>query len=253
MHSKKHIPYSEIDTLFLDAGGTLISIDFEWICKELSQFDIMCHFTELQRAESAAKPIVSVKLSKLGTSESFDAFELYLHTILEQLLVLRLNCNVDISTITKKLAPILRSPGQSQRLWSYVLPGVRNALRSFAELGLKMIVVSNSDGTLEQILSKQGLREFFNAVIDSKVVGYEKPDRRIFDHAMTVAGAQPARTLHIGDMYFSDIVGAQKAGIHAVLLDPYDDWGDQDCLRLPDLKSLEKQLKVARINRLLPK
>ena len=50
----------------------------------------------------------------------------------------------------------------------------------------------------------------------------------------------PERTLHVGDMYDADVTGAQAAGIHAVLLDPYDDWQDVACTRLPDLTHLQQ-------------
>ena len=61
-------------------------------------------------------------------------------------------------------------------------------------------------------------------VIDSALVGYEKPDPRIFAAALERTGADPDRTLHIGDLYHADVVGARTAGIHALLLDPYGDW-----------------------------
>ncbi len=48
-----------------------------------------------------------------------------------------------------------------QRLWSYILPGVRDALESLKRKGLKLVVVSNSNGTVEEILAKVDLRQYF--------------------------------------------------------------------------------------------
>jgi len=81
----------------------------------------------------------------------------------------------------------------------------------------------------------------FESVIDSRIVGYEKPDPRIFEHALNVSGASPETTLHIGDLYHADVVGARAAGIHALLLDPYGDWINVDCELVPDMPALLQQ------------
>jgi putative hydrolase of the HAD superfamily len=116
-----------------------------------------------------------------------------------------------------------------------------------SEAGLQLAVVSNSDGSVESGLIDQGLRPHFCAVFDSHEVGFEKPDPRIFERALAVCGANPARTLHIGDLYAADVVGARGAGVYPLLLDPFEDWGDVDCARLPDLPSVsERVLPAAR-------
>jgi putative hydrolase of the HAD superfamily len=245
MHNELHSTlYNDIDTLFFDAGGTLVSIDFARVCEELSRFGVHCSFEQLQRAEATARPIVSEKLAELepGAGEGLDLFEFFLRTILEQLSLKVADLRSRIPAISKQLAPVLRPGGRSNQLWCYVLPGVRESLRAFAAMGLKMVVVSNSDGTVEQLMHESGLRPFFEAVVDSHVVGYAKPDPRIFKHALDISGAEASRTLHVGDMYYADIVGAEAAGIRAVLLDPFDDWADHDCPRLPDLPALYRAM-----------
>jgi len=240
--------YQNIDTLFFDAGGTLVSIDFAWVCDELSRLGVHCDLEELRRAEAAARPIVSERLTKLepGAGEGPGLFEFFLQTILKELALKVEGLSARVPAISKQLAPILRTPGRSDRLWSNVLPGVRESLRDFAAMGLKMIVVSNSDGTVERLMYESGLRSFFDAVVDSHVVGYAKPDPRIFEHALAVSGSDASRTLHVGDMYYADIVGAEAAGIRAVLLDPFDNWGDHDCIRLPDLPALHQEMARVR-------
>jgi len=241
--------YHEIDTLFLDVGGTLVSIDYAWVCEELRRFGIRCTLEQLQRAAAAARPIVSNRLARLqpGASEEAGTFEFYLRTTLEHLPDEIVGRHNTLPTIAGKLAPILRQPGRSDRLWSRVIPGVRDALTGFAAMGLTMVAVSNSDGTVERLLSDCGLRSFFCAVVDSHVVGYAKPDPRIFEHALALAGSEPRRTLHVGDMYYADIVGAEAARIRAVLLDPFDDWTDVECVRVRSLPALQKEIAQAQI------
>ena len=56
-------------------------------------------------------------------------------------------------------------------------------------------------------------------------------------------GVRPERTLHVGDLYAVDVVGARRAGLHALLLDPFDDWSDDvDCPRSPDVLALARGL-----------
>jgi putative hydrolase of the HAD superfamily len=90
------------------------------------------------------------------------------------------------------------------------------------------------------------LREFFEVVVDSALGGYEKPDPRIFEHALAVSGAEPATTLHVGDLYDADVLGARAAGIHAALLDPFGDWPQVDCERFRDVSELQVLICAAR-------
>jgi len=102
--------------------------------------------------------------------------------------------------------------------------------------------VSNSNGTVEEGLTALGLRALLDGVIDSAVVGVEKPDPGIFRHALELAGARPERVVHVGDLHAVDVLGARAAGLHAVLLDPYGDWDDVDCARTADLPALVQAL-----------
>jgi putative hydrolase of the HAD superfamily len=113
-------------------------------------------------------------------------------------------------------------------------------------MGLQLVVVSNSDGTVERGLEAAGLRDYFDLVFDSAVVGFEKPDPRFFEHALARAGAEAGRVVHVGDLYHADVTGARAAGVHAVLLDPFGDWHDVDVERARGLVDLAERLAAAR-------
>jgi putative hydrolase of the HAD superfamily len=130
----------------------------------------------------------------------------------------------------------------TRRLWSQVLPGVPEALARLRAAGLILVVVSNSDGTVEDGLARLGLRHHLCHVVDSAVVGAEKPDPAIFRHALERAGVRPDRTVHVGDLYAVDVRGAWTAGLHALLLDPYGDWDGVDCPRVADVSMLARAL-----------
>jgi putative hydrolase of the HAD superfamily len=121
------------------------------------------------------------------------------------------------------------------------VPGTREALQVLREAGLGLVAVCNASGAAEQELMERGLRPFLDAVIDSHVVGFKKPDPRIFHYALALAQAEPGRTIHVGDLYNVDVAGARAAGLHAILIDPFDDWQEVDCVRMPDLLTLARR------------
>ena len=59
------------------------------------------------------------------------------------------------------------------------------------------------------------------AVIDSRVVGVEKPDARIFQLALDALGVEASRSVYVGDTVKFDVRGAEGAGLHPVHFDPF--------------------------------
>ena len=85
-----------------------------------------------------------------------------------------------------------------------------------------------------------------DSVVDSEIFGVEKPDRRIFEHALSLASVAPSAAVHVGDLYAVDVVGAAGAGIHPVLLDPHGDWPAVDCAVAPNLAAVVDRIAGAR-------
>jgi len=92
-------------------------------------------------------------------------------------------------------------------------------LTALRDAKIRLAIVSNWDSSLERLLSVHGLRDFFEVVAASLVVGVEKPDPRIFDWTLARLGVEPKDCLHIGDSEEDDAVGAQNAGIPNRLID----------------------------------
>jgi putative hydrolase of the HAD superfamily len=72
-------------------------------------------------------------------------------------------------------------------------------------------------------------------VVDSQVVGVEKPDPTIFSHALDAMRLDPARCLYVGDSVRNDVRGARAAGLVPVLLDPS---GQRDSEGSPRVREL---------------
>jgi HAD superfamily hydrolase (TIGR01509 family) len=240
------IPYADIDTVFLDVGNTLISIDFEWVATELGSRGVRTTAESLRRAEAGARPKYSRRLFVDEVAAGTDLFRTYLIAMIEALPAALHLSPAEFDALITDLRRVLRPDGRASVLWHSVMPGVPEALGRMQALGLRLVVVSNSDGTVEQSLVDAGLRSYMTLVVDSAVAGVEKPDPRIFLHALESAGALARHTVHVGDIYHADVVGARAAGIHALLLDPYDDWNGVDC---PTARHLSEVADVLAANR----
>ncbi len=99
-------------------------------------------------------------------------------------------------------------------LWRRPIPDMVALARELAAAGVAVAVLSNSEGRLAELLEEIGVADPFAAIVDSGRVGIEKPDRRIFEHALARTGA--ATGIHIGDSWTADVEGALGAGWRAV-------------------------------------
>jgi putative hydrolase of the HAD superfamily len=98
-------------------------------------------------------------------------------------------------------------------------PDAPPALRDLRERGLALVVVSNWDWSLRDVLEGAGLAPLLDGVVTSAEAGARKPDPAVFEVALAVAGCDAADALHAGDSLAHDVEGARAAGIRAVLVD----------------------------------
>ena len=131
---------------------------------------------------------------------------------------------------------------QDWHLWCRTAPGTCESLDRLRAAGLRLGVVSNSDGRVEEALTAAGIRDRFELVLDSALVGVEKPDPAIFRAALNALDVAPEETLYVGDLYDVDVVGARAAGIEAVLLVPDAGEPEPRCRRVESLVALADDL-----------
>jgi HAD superfamily hydrolase (TIGR01549 family) len=127
-------------------------------------------------------------------------------------------------------------------LWELVPDDVVPALTRLRARVRRMLVVSNSNGRLRVKMERLGLARFFDVMLDSHEEGVEKPDPRLFEIALERASGRPETTLHVGDFYWIDVMGARAAGLRAVLLDSAGLYPDADCPRVRSLGELADAL-----------
>ncbi|MDB4946442.1 MAG: 2-haloalkanoic acid dehalogenase [Labilithrix sp.] len=136
----------------------------------------------------------------------------------------------------------------ARNLWCKVPAGMGPALDAIRARGVRVSIMSNSEGMLDQLFADLGVADHFDLVVDSGKVGVEKPDAAIFRIAMAHFGVPEERTLHLGDTYATDIVGAHNAGIRCALIDPFDHYLGRhpDVPRVPGVVEVAEAIARAR-------
>jgi len=97
---------------------------------------------------------------------------------------------------------------------------VEHALHLLKEVGWRLGIISNSEGRIHELLTNVGIRDRFEVLIDSGIVGVAKPDPAIFRLAMGRAGVEPSRCLYVGDQPDVDVKAALAVGMNVIHYDP---------------------------------
>jgi HAD superfamily hydrolase (TIGR01509 family) len=116
------------------------------------------------------------------------------------------------------------------------IPGAVETVRDLADRGLTMGVISSAvyHPFLEWTLDAFGIRDAFRAIVTSASAGFYKSRPEIYWHAAEAIGADPARTVHVGDSLRFDVGGAREAGMGTVWLQ-HEQARPVDSAIIPDL------------------
>jgi len=211
-----------IRAIFFDAGNTLIHMDYDAIAAALGQEGVAATVAEVQRAEWRARVRLDVSFHPGASTEHPSTGARYLAFLLDEL-------GVRSAATVAALTAWRRTYNLPKGLWTVLEPDAKAALELARRSGLATAVISNSNGTIADILDTLDLGRYLDFVIDSSKVGVEKPDRRIFHIALERAHLRPEQAAYIGDLYSIDVLGARAAGLPAVLMDPGGCWPARDC------------------------
>ncbi len=219
-----------ITTILFDAGGTLVYLDYAFLARELRRAGIATSVRAIRLAEYAAKAEIDRRL--LGAVADTDETRRrpYFTALLEHL-------GVEPALATR-LIEHFDAAHKQDNLWRKMLPSTPTVLTALRNRGLTLGVISNADGRIGAILEKCGIAKLFDTVIDSHDVGVEKPDPRIFALALERLDVRPDQALYVGDIYGIDVIGAERAGLSAALLDPLGGYHGVTCRKIRHLREL---------------
>ncbi|NUP03907.1 MAG: HAD-IA family hydrolase [Nonomuraea sp.] len=130
---------------------------------------------------------------------------------------------------------------RTRNMWHAPDAASKRTLEDITAAGVLVAIVSQADGRIAQMLldarmcqEGDGPGVCVGAVLDSAIVGFDKPDPRFFHAALDRLHVQASQAVHVGDTVPADVRGAQAAGILAIHYDPYDDCderGDHEHIR----------------------
>lgn len=224
-----------LETVFLDAGGVLVYPNWTRVADGLIRHGVRADPAKLAAAEPLAKRKLDVQRTIDATDDASRGW-LYFNLVLEA-------AGVPRSPATDAALTELHAFHMTNNLWEHVPDVVPAALAALRAAGLRLVVVSNANGTLRAAFRRLELDVYFVEILDSCEVGIEKPDPRIFELALARSGGSAASTIHVGDIYQVDVVGARAAGIRGVLLDEGGLYDEVDCPRIRSLDDLRRKIE----------
>jgi putative hydrolase of the HAD superfamily len=98
-------------------------------------------------------------------------------------------------------------------------PTNQRLLASLAELGFKLGIVSNGCGNTATLCDEFGYTPHLSVILDSRRIGWSKPDLAIFRHAIHELGCDPGNVLMVGDSFERDIRPAKSMGMKTAWLE----------------------------------
>lgn len=208
----------ELDAVLLDAGGVIVVPDPHATGPVLARFGGATDLATLVRAH-----YVGMRAHAGSTSEGSGIWLDYLRAYVAA-------AGVTAEALDGAVVALTRVFGH--RIWRHPLIETVVALERLRAAGTPLGVVSNADGQVEAVLAHQGCCQVgpgggveVDVVVDSSVVGVEKPDAAVFAPALEVMaglGVDPGRIGYVGDSLRYDVAGARAAGLVPLLLDPDD-------------------------------
>jgi HAD superfamily hydrolase (TIGR01509 family) len=224
-----------LETVFLDAGGVLLFPNWTRVSDALARHGVDVSPAALACAEPYARRQLDDRQVIGGTTDASRGW-LFFDLILDK-------AGIAASHATAAALDELNTYHRAHNLWEFVPDSVRPALAALRDLGLRLTVVSNANGTLCAHLARIGLDSLVDCMLDSFDEKVEKPDPRLFAIALERSRATRESTIHVGDLYNVDVVGARSAGLRAVLMDEADLRPDADCPRIHSLDELVARIR----------
>jgi HAD superfamily hydrolase (TIGR01509 family) len=230
-----------IKAIFFDAGNTLLFPRVEELAQDLTAQGYPATVEDFRAADRRGRAKLdeflwpSLRQGQAPPTVDHIYWNEYLRALMEQLHVPKAKRGEVTGRLTERFREL--------SFWSYVFPETSGFLDSLRARRFYLGVISNSVGWIEEQLGNVGLARHFDTILDSAVVGIEKPHPGIFRLALEHAGVKATEAIFVGDTYATDIGGAQLAGLRGVLFDLVGAYPNADCLRINSLKELDQVLE----------
>jgi putative hydrolase of the HAD superfamily len=206
-----HDPAGERRALLIDAMGTLVALQppAPHLVTELQRrCGVAIALPDAERALAAEITYYRAHMQDGRDPDSVAALRRRCAETLRAALPDHLG-DLELGVLTEVLLASLRFAA---------FPDARPALEQARSRGERVIVVSNWDASLPEVLDAVGLCDLVDGVVSSAAAGLRKPGAAIFLRALELAGVRPGQALHVGDSLEEDVVGAVAAGVPVLWL-----------------------------------
>jgi HAD superfamily hydrolase (TIGR01509 family) len=219
----------QLKTIFFDIGNTLLFPTRPVILATLYERGIIPTLEQWHAIERVTKKKFDDIMQHGGPADHGFWFMFYTR-LLEEL-------RIQDNALRDSLVGATRVSAN----WGDIRPGTREFLQRIGQ-SYPLAVISNADGKLAAVLERCGIADCFASIIDSGVVGCEKPDCVIFQTALQAMKAEAQHSLYVGDVYSVDYLGATRAGMRAMLFDVSGAYRGNGLPRVESLEELEGKL-----------
>lgn len=238
-----------IRTIFFDAGFTLLRPypSIAEICYRVcQQIDLHVNLSEVEKRMAEAEDYF-LRQSRnnrqtWASEQAINEFWIgYYMTLLRSLVV-----EHDEPRLYR-LALAVNEEFDKHTSWE-IFPDVLPVLQSLRARNYTLGVISDWGIALGPILRQHALSRYFDYLLVSATTRHAKPSPMLYGQALERANAIPDYTLHIGDSYIHDVLGARSVGMMPVLLDRAEKFQPEnvDCLLVHSLYELLDLLEIPR-------
>jgi HAD superfamily hydrolase (TIGR01549 family) len=229
----------------VDGGLTTVLFDFDGtlVFHEPDSFDVISAFCadigqplspeaawhgRRTRHEYFVDPIIREQLNDFSAGQFWQHFNHYL--------LQAMDIQGDLDSLAEELTARF---DHIELVYHCPEPGC-HTLTELHQRGYQLGLITNRSNVerFYKLLAEVGLPPCFDLTMASGEVGIQKPQPGIFFAALERIGTQPEQALYVGDNYWADVVGARRAGVTPVLIDPYRLFPEADCLILDRIEDL---------------
>lgn len=237
-----------IRTVFFDAGFTLLYPypSTSEICQQVcQQLDLHIHLDQvkhqMQQAEDFFLHQVRHNRQTWASEQAIAEFWInyYMH-------LLRPFVEEHDEGRLRQLAQAIQQEFEKHTRWQ-IYADVLPTLEALRRRGYTLGVISDWGIALGPILRHLHLTQYFDCLLVSAATRSAKPSPALYEQALQRANAIADYTVHIGDSYVLDVLGARAVGITPVLLDRTNELAVEniDCTVVHSLYELCDLLEIA--------
>ena len=89
-------------------------------------------------------------------------------------------------------------------------------LSALRERGYRLGIIANQKHGTKKRLEAWGLLQYFDVIAASAEIGYAKPDKELFEIALSLAGCTAQQSIMVGDRLDNDMIPAKALGMTTV-------------------------------------